>query len=57
MYSLIETAKVNNLDVYKYLRFLFEKLPLAQSEDDYRELLPTVVSAKAMLPLPGISAV
>jgi len=40
IYSLIETAKANRLDVYKYLRFLFEKLPFAQSVEDYRKLLP-----------------
>lgn len=57
MYSLIETAKANNLDVYKYLRFLFENLPLAQDEDDYRKLLPTGVSAETMPPLPGFSVV
>jgi transposase len=57
MYSLIETAKANKLDVYRYLRFLFENLPLAQSEDDYRKLLPTALSVDAMPPLPGFSAV
>ncbi len=40
LYSLIETAKANNLEPYKYLRYLFEKLPFASSEDDYRVLLP-----------------
>ena len=40
LYSLIETAKANNLDPYKYLRYLFEQLPFASSEDDYRALLP-----------------
>jgi len=40
LYSLIETAKANNLEPYKYLRYLFEKLPFASSEDDYRALLP-----------------
>jgi transposase len=40
LYSLIETAKVNGLEPYKYLRYLFEKLPFAESEEDYRRLLP-----------------
>lgn len=57
IYSLIETAKANNLDVYKYLRFLFETLPMAQSEKDYRKLLPTVVSDETMPSLPGVSVV
>ncbi len=41
IYSLIETAKANNLDPYKYLRYLFEKIPFANCEDDWRALLPT----------------
>jgi len=39
-YSLIETAKANNLEPYKYLRYLFEKLLFASSGDGYRALLP-----------------
>lgn len=40
LYSLIETAKANNIEPYRYLRFLFEKLPTARSTDDYKSLLP-----------------
>lgn len=40
LYSLIETAKANNLEPYRYLRFLFEKLPSASAED-LHHLLPT----------------
>jgi len=40
IYSLIETAKANGLKPYFYLRYLFENLLLAQTEDDYRTLLP-----------------
>jgi len=40
LYSLIETAKANNLEPYSYLRFLFDKLPHAKSENDYESLLP-----------------
>ena len=40
LYSLIETAKGNNLEPYSYLRFLFDRLPHAKSEDDYKALLP-----------------
>jgi len=40
LYSLIETAKANGLKPYFYLRYLFEHLPLAKTEDDYRNLLP-----------------
>jgi transposase len=40
IYSLIETAKANGLNPYYYLRYIFEMLPLAQTEEDYRKLLP-----------------
>jgi transposase len=40
IYSLIETAKANGIEPYFYLRYLFEKLPLSQSEVEMRSLLP-----------------
>jgi transposase len=40
LYSLIETAKANNIEPYRYLVALFKKLPLAQTVDDYEALLP-----------------
>jgi transposase len=40
IFSLIETAKANRLKPYEYFRFLFDKLPYAESEDDYKKLLP-----------------
>lgn len=40
LYSLIETVKANNLEPYKYLCHLFDRLPVAQSEEDLRKLLP-----------------
>ena len=48
LYSLIESAKANGLEPYKYLRFLFEKLPLANSEDDYKSLLPNNIDRSAL---------
>ena len=39
-YSLIETAKANDVEPYRYLVTLFEKLPLARTVDDYEALLP-----------------
>ncbi|MEC4684230.1 MAG: IS66 family transposase [Nitrospirota bacterium] len=44
IYSLIETAKANGLEPYAYLRFLFEELPGANTEEDYRALLPQYVN-------------
>ena len=38
--SLIETAKANGLEPYAYLRYLFAKLPLAKTVEDYQALLP-----------------
>jgi transposase len=43
LYSLVETAKANGLEPYQYLNFLFERLPYAQTEEDYRKLLPMYV--------------
>ena len=43
IYSLIETAKTNRLKPYEYFRFLFDKLPYAESEVDYKKLLPQYV--------------
>jgi transposase len=46
LYSLIETAKANKLEPYWYLRHLFERLPLASSEQDLRMLLPQNIDRK-----------
>jgi transposase len=40
LYSLIESAKANGHDPYRYLRYLFEKLPYAKEREDYLALLP-----------------
>jgi transposase len=40
IYSLIETAKANRLNPEIYLIYLFDRLPHARTEDDYRRLLP-----------------
>jgi transposase len=39
-YSLIETAKANNADPFDWLRGVLEKLPYAQTVEDYEDLLP-----------------
>ena len=39
-FSLIETAKANGLEPYGYLRYIFKKLPLVQTEQDLKDLLP-----------------
>lgn len=40
LYSLIETAKACGLEPYQYLRFIFEKIPYAQTENDFAALVP-----------------
>ncbi len=40
LYSLIETARANSIEPYRYLRYLFTKLPLAESRQDYLALTP-----------------
>ena len=40
LYSLIESAKANGLEPYKYLRYLFDHLPSAETKDEQRALLP-----------------
>ena len=40
LYSLIETAKANAVEPYRYLQALFTALPLARTVEDYEALLP-----------------
>jgi len=40
LYSLVETAKANGLEPYRYLRYLFERLLYAETREDYRKLTP-----------------
>jgi transposase len=50
LYSLIETAKANGLKPYAYMRYLFDQLPLAKTEEDYRNLLPPYLDASRLNP-------
>jgi transposase len=50
LYSLIETAKANGLKPYLYMRHLFDRLPLAKTEEDYRNLLPPYMDASRLNP-------
>ncbi|MCB2146376.1 MAG: transposase domain-containing protein [Deltaproteobacteria bacterium] len=47
-FSLIETAKANGLEPYAYLRYLFAKLPLARTTEDYQALMPKNIDRKAL---------
>ena len=38
VYSLVETAKVNGLESYKYLRYILEELPYLEKSPAYKDL-------------------
>lgn len=40
LYSLIESAKANGIDPYKYLKYIFEKFPYVKIPEDIFNLLP-----------------
>ena len=44
IFSLIETAKACGLEPYHYLRLLFERLPYARTEQDFKALLPQFIT-------------
>jgi transposase len=48
LYSLVETAKANDLNPYKYLKHIFEELPKARSADDYEKLLPWKIENESL---------
>jgi len=50
LYSLIETAKACGLEPYHFLRHLFEKLPLARTEEDHLALLPQKLTPELLSP-------
>lgn len=52
-FSLIETAKANNLEPYQYLKYVFGKLPLAESTEDYKALLPQYIDRKELKEFTG----
>ena len=48
-YSLIETAKLNGLEPYAYLNYVFKKLPYAETVEDIEALLPWHVKTNKTL--------
>jgi transposase len=48
LYSLIETAKANRLEPYSYLRHIFDKLPDANTVEDFEQLLPWNLDGKQL---------
>lgn len=57
LYSLVESAKANSLEPYKYLRYLFEYLPLAVTVEDYKKLLPSNVTQVMLANVSRVSTV
>jgi transposase len=47
-FSLIETAKANAIEPYAYLRHIFKMLPLANTEQDLKDLLPQNINPKSI---------
>ena len=48
IFSLIESAKIHDLKIFDYLKYVFEQLPMADTEEKLAELLP--IRAKEHLP-------
>jgi transposase len=48
LYSLIETAKANGIEPYRYLRALFHRLPLATTREEQRALLPQHIDRRLL---------
>ena len=48
LYSLIETAKVNGLEPFAYLRYVLTELPAATTLDEVEVLLPRHVDPKRL---------
>ena len=48
IYSIIETAKANHLEPYRYLRYLFAKIPFIENDAEYKTLLPTRIDPKTI---------
>jgi transposase len=46
LYALIETAKANGLEPYRYRRHLFEHLPAATTDAQRKALLPQHIDPK-----------
>jgi transposase len=50
LYSLIETAKANGIEPWRYLNHLFELLPAATTPDQIEALLPQNIRAETLRP-------
>ena len=46
LYSLVETARANNLNPYNYLDYIFTMIPVADTKEKLEKLLPWNVVGK-----------
>lgn len=53
LYSLVETAKANGLEPYSYFRYIFGKLPMADTLKDLEALLPWNLNRDKLLAYVG----
>jgi transposase len=52
LFSLVETAKANEIEPQSYLKFLFERFPAAQTTEEMRALMPQHVDRSLLPRLP-----
>jgi transposase len=45
LYSIIQTAKANGYEPFKYLSYIFSKIPFCQNKEDFKALLPQHLDA------------
>ena len=50
LYSLVQTARANELEPYAYLRRLFAQLPKAKTVEDFEALLPFNAAPSGSVP-------
>ncbi len=48
-YSLIETAKLNKLEPYHYLKFVFSRIPFIKTDQEWEQLLPSNLDPDAIM--------
>jgi transposase len=46
LYSLVQTAILNKLNPWNYLRYIFDRIPWAESSEEYDSLLPWRLTAE-----------
>ena len=46
LYSLVQTALANKIEPYRYLRYIFHRLPRIKDADELKMLLPENVKAE-----------